>query len=514
MVTPKKPLKVHKSSRELQLQKITDLCNEIHSGQDIPDLLLMVARGGSRLLEAERVTLFLLDHEQGELWSPVTLDGEPIRFDARLGIAGASVMTGEVMNIPNAQEDEHFYQAIDARTKFTTQSVLAIPLFDSKREVIGTLQALNKRGGVFQQEDEEVAKLIAGQVSRAVENTTTLNNLKARQERLDRERASLLKEVECKFSTKNIIGVSEQVQANIRLIEQIRDSAVNVLITGESGTGKELIAKALHYNSPRAGNPFVALNCAALPESLIESELFGHESNAFTGAQRKRIGRFELAHTGTLFLDEIGDLSLSAQTKILRVLQEHEIDRLGGEGSRSINVRVIAATNVNLEQAMKQGTFRSDLYYRLRVVPIHTAPLREIPEDIQLLAEFFLQQECVEMGRQPMHLSPEVKQAFIKYAWPGNVRELQNEIKRLAVTVRRAVIAEKDLPPHIQGKSTGGEITGVGPVKTLKQSVEELEVREIKNALRLCQGNRVRTAKMLGLSRQGLLKKIARYTIN
>lgn len=513
MVVLRSNPKVNKSSKEIQIQKITDLCHEINSGQDVPELLLMVARGGTRLLEAERVTLFLFDQEQCELWSPLTLDGETIRFDARLGIAGASVMTGKLINVSNAQEDERFYQGVDARTKYKTQSVLAIPLRDSMGDVIGTLQALNKRGGSFQKTDEEVAKLIAGQVAIAIENAATLKKLKVRQQKLDRENLHLWKEVGSKFSTKNIIGTSEQVQAIVRLIEQIKDSAINVLITGESGTGKELIAKALHFNSPRARSPFVALNCAAIPESLIESELFGYEAGSFTDAKVRRTGHFELAHTGTIFLDEIGDLSLAAQASILRVLQEGEVLRVGGQVAKPVDVRVIAATNVNLEQAMKRGTFRSDLYYRLRVVPIHTAPLREIPEDIKMLADFFLMKICSEMGRGSMRLSAEAKRSFTQYSWPGNVRELENEIQRLAVTVRRSVIAEGDLSRHIQVSQAGGGVLGLNPVMTLKQAVEALEIREIKNALRQCQGNRVRTAKMLGLSRQGLIKKINRYSI-
>jgi DNA-binding NtrC family response regulator len=235
----------------------------------------------------------------------------------------------------------------------------------------------------------------------------------------------------------------------LALVERIRDTSVDVLITGESGTGKELMAKTIHYSSPRARKPFVALNCAALPENLLESELFGIEKGVATGVE-KRIGQFEAAHGGTLFLDEIGDLSLTAQAKILRVLQERVVQRLGGRETIPIDVRVLAATNQNLDEAIKQGKFREDLYYRLKVIHLRLPPLRTIPDDIEQLAHFFLARMCGEMNRAPLRFSPQAIEALRSAPWPGNIRQLQNEIKRLAICVAGPVIELEDLAPRNQ----------------------------------------------------------------
>ncbi len=230
----------------------------------------------------------------------------------------------------------------------------------------------------------------------------------------------------------------------VRLIERIRDSVVNVLITGESGTGKELAAKAIHYTSPRAKRPFVALNCAALPETLVESELFGIEKGVATGVER-RMGQFEKASGGTLFLDEIGDLSLTAQAKMLRVLQERVVERVGGRNLVPVDVRVLAATNKNLDEEIARGNFREDLYYRIKVIHIHMPPLREVREEVPLLANHFLREYCREMSRQPLEFAPGVVRQLTAGMWPGNVRQLRNEVMRLAACARGSRIEEEDL---------------------------------------------------------------------
>jgi transcriptional regulator with PAS, ATPase and Fis domain len=298
----------------------------------------------------------------------------------------------------------------------------------------------------------------------------------------------------------------------VKLIEQISDSSVNVLITGESGTGKELAAKAIHYASPRARQPFVALNCAALPESLVESELFGIEEGVATGV-RRRTGKFEEAHTGTLFLDEVGDLSPTTQAKLLRVLQERVVEHVGGRKPIPVDVRILAATNRDLEVANKEGTFRQDLYYRLNVIRIQMPALREIREDIPLLAQSFLSRYCREMKKEPMTLAPDALQALTAYPWPGNVRELENEVKRLVVSVRRTTITPEDLSETIRsGRHEPAPLAPAtaGPLKT---TVAELEKRMILEALQRCRHNQQQAAKALGLSRQGLIKKMKRYAI-
>ncbi len=486
------------------LQKILNLCQKMNAGRELRDLLLLVAQESARLIRAERVTIFVLDKERRELWSQTTLDGEFIRFDAMLGLAGAAVRSGEVINVPNAQEDDRFYEAVDARTKYKTRSVLVLPLRTPAGEIVGAFQALNKRGGPFDGEDEHIAQTLAAQVAIAIDNTTTVQALRT-------ENAHLWKEVESRFSTQNIIGTSDRIQAIVRLIDQVRNSPVDVLITGESGTGKELVAKALHYSSSRAKHPFVALNIAAIPDTLVDSELFGISEKTATGVG-SRLGKFEEAQGGTLFLDEIGELGLPIQTKLLRVLAEREIPKLGSKNVR-LDVRVIAATNADLDDAVRKGTFRRDLYYRLKVVTIETPPLREIPEDIPVLAEYLLQKVCRDMERDPKILTPGAKRRLGQYDWPWNVRELENELRRLAVTVRRPSITEGDLSPAIREQGNGPVSTFQGRAHRLKDAVEDLEIRLITNALKQCQGNQLRAAKVLGLSRQGLIKKIKRYRL-
>lgn len=493
------------------LQRVLDLCGQLNAERELPRLLELIARECSKILDCERVTIFLLDRENCELISQVTLDGEKIRLDARLGIAGACAMTGQVIKVDDAQQDQRFYTAVDARTSFRTRSVLAIPLRNPAGEVIGTFQCINKRQGAsFTTEDEGVAHALARQAAVAIETANLVQDLTRQRSLLEAENVQLRKEVEERFSTQNIIGTSEPIQLIIRLIDQIQDSSVDVLITGESGTGKEMVAKAIHYNSPRARKPFVAINCAALPETLVESELFGIEKGVATQVER-RIGKFEEANGGTLFLDEIGDLSQAAQVKILRVLQERVLQRVGGRTNIPVDVRVIAATNADLERAIKAGRFRSDLYFRLKVVTIHTPALRDIREDIPLLARTFLHRYCETMEKTQKSLTTGALRCLTRYDWPGNVRELENEIKRLVVSTKRNMIADEDLADAVRAAADRAGTSSGPAARSLKKAVEELERRMLADALQRCRGNQVQAARLLGLSRQGLIKKIARY---
>jgi Nif-specific regulatory protein len=430
-------------------------------------------------------------------------------MDARLGIAGACAMSGKVLNVEDAQQDARFHDAVDRRTRFKTRTVLAVPLRSLSGEVIGTLQFLNKARGQFTRADEHTAQALAAQAAGAVETATVVQDLRRRQVNLQAENLQLRREVEEKFSTRRIIGQSPPIQTIVRLVDQLRDSPVDVLITGESGTGKELIAKALHYNSSRSAHPFVAVNCTALPESLVESELFGIEKGVATGVDR-RIGKFEEADKGTLLLDEIGDLALGVQAKLLRALQERVIHRVGGRPAIPIDVRVIAVTNVDLTEAIKECRFRSDLYYRLKVVTIHVPSLRERREDIPLLANHFLEACCQALGKDLKKFAPPAIRRLTYYDWPGNIRELENEVKRLVAMTRKVTIAEEDLDEAVmQGKGITGDVSP--KVRSFKQAVEDLEKQMIRDALEACRSNQVQTAKLLGLSRQGLIKKMKRY---
>lgn len=499
-------------SLDRQLAEVLAVCQKLTAERDVPALLELIAREGARLMNADCVSIFLLDRERCELLSQVTLDGQSIRLDARLGIVGACVMTGQLINVADAQQDQRFYPSVDAQTKYRTKSVLAAPLRSPSGETLGVVEALNKKRGSFTTDDEQIAQALAAQAAIAIETATTLQALKQRLDKLQTENTQLWKQVEGRFSIQNIIGTSEPIQAIVRLIDEIRDSSVYILITGESGTGKELVAKALHYNSPRARGPFVAINCAALPENLIESELFGIERGVATGVER-RIGKFEEAHGGTLFLDEVGDLTLAAQVKLLRVLQERVLERVGGRASIPVDVRVIAATNANLDNAIRAGTFRQDLYFRLKVVTIHMPPLRQVREDILLLTNYFLRRYCQEMGRKLQKLSTGAQRCLNQYNWPGNVRELENEIRRLVASVRKTTVGEEDLSDTIRAACHEAASSSTGSGGSLKGAVEELEKRFIADALRQSRGNQLQAAKALGLSRQGLIKKMKRYRI-
>ncbi|HKW86939.1 MAG TPA: sigma-54-dependent Fis family transcriptional regulator [Nitrospiraceae bacterium] len=495
-----------------QLAEVLAVCQKMMAEREVPALLELIAREGARLMNADRVSIFLLDRERCELLSQVTLDGQSIRLDARLGIAGSCVMTGQLVNVADAQQDQRFYPSVDAQTKFRTRSVLAAPLRSPSGEPLGVVEALNKKRGPFTTNDEKIAQALADQAAIAIETATTLQTLKQRLDKLQAENTQLRKEVEGRFSIQNIIGTSAPIQTIVRLIDQIRDSSVYTLITGESGTGKELVAKAFHYNSPRAKGPFVAINCAALPENLVESELFGIERGVATGVER-RIGKFEEAHGGTLFLDEVGDLTLAAQVKLLRVLQERVLERVGGRASIPVDVRVIAATNADLDSAIRAGTFRQDLYFRLKVVEIHMPPLRQVREDIPLLTNYFLRKYSQEMGGSPKRLSAGAQRYLTKYDWPGNVRELENEIRRLVVSVRKTTVGEEDLSDAIRAACHDTASSSTRPGGSLKGAVEELERRFIADALRQSRGNQLQAAKALSLSRQGLIKKMKRYRI-
>jgi DNA-binding NtrC family response regulator len=324
--------------------------------------------------------------------------------------------------------------------------------------------------------------------------------------RLEWENKLLRTEVAGKYRFKNIIGKSPQIQKVFEMVDSIADSKASVLITGESGTGKELIAKAIHYNSPRKDLPFVKINCAALPENLMESELFGHEKGAFTGAIKKTRGRFELAHQGTLLLDEISEIPLSLQAKLLRVLQEREFERVGSGDTIQVDVRIISTSNQNLPELIQKGKFREDLYFRLNVIPIHIEPLRERKEDIIPLAEYFLEKYKKENNRNIKGISEKVYQMFMEYHWPGNVRELENYIERAVVTSRGNVLNIEDFPKGLLLKTEQqAQEFKVG------QTVYDAEKALILKTLEACAGNRTKAAQTLGISVRTLRNKLNEY---
>lgn len=314
-------------------------------------------------------------------------------------------------------------------------------------------------------------------------------------------------ETRCRFD--QLIGKSEKMQRIYSLVGMVADSDVTVLLTGESGTGKEVVARTIHHKSQRANFPFVTVNCGALPDDLFESELFGYERGAFTGAVATKIGRFELAHRGTLLLDEIGELSLKSQVDFLRVLETKEFRRLGGTKVVRVDTRIIAATNRNLEEAVKRGEFREDLFYRLNVVPIKLPPLRERAEDIPLLVETFLPEFCAQHNRPPKVIAPEAMRLLRLYSWPGNIRQLRNLLERLVITVRESTIRPEHLPEEIQVSREDVRTM----VVTLGTPLEVIEKEVIRRTLSEVTSHREKAAKLLGISLRSLQYKIKEYGI-
>jgi two-component system response regulator HydG len=325
---------------------------------------------------------------------------------------------------------------------------------------------------------------------------------------LRRENENLRRQVRERYSLPGIIGHSKEMQQALDLVMRVAPTDATILIQGESGTGKEVIAKAIHHTSPRTQHPFVAVNCGALPEPLLESEIFGHVKGAFTGATAHKKGLFEEAHGGTFFLDEIGDMPLSLQVKFLRVLQEGEIRRVGSNQATSVDVRVLAATNRDLGQLMQQGQFREDLYYRLNVIPLALPPLRERREDIPALAEHFLRRFGDKQHR-PLSLTANAVERLLRYPWPGNVRELENAMERTAILARNDLIGPDELPPHI----ASGTPLGPAPVLPREQTLAEVEKSHILQTIERCGWNHSQAAEALGIGRTSLWRKLKEYQI-
>jgi len=323
------------------------------------------------------------------------------------------------------------------------------------------------------------------------------------------ENRMLKTEVAGRYRFQNIIGKSPQLQKVFEMVDMVSDSRSSVFLAGESGTGKELIAKAIHYNSPRKDGPFIKINCAALPEGLVESELFGHEKGAFTGAIRQTRGRFEMADGGTLLLDEISEIPPGLQAKLLRVLQEREFERVGSGQSIQVDVRIISTSNKDVNEEIKKGNFREDLFFRLNVIPVYLAPLRERKEDIPLLAEHFLQKYNQENNKKVQGVSEKVYQLFLNYHWPGNVRELENYMERAVVTTKNKILAPADFPSELFFKKSEYDDSGL----KVGCSIADMEKALILKTLEAYAGNKTKAAEVLGVSSRTLRNKLKEYGV-
>lgn len=482
--------------------------------QDLREQFKAILKELSCRLGMERGMISLIDRETGRVWLDVAhqinIKGLEISYQPGEGITGKVAQTGRPMAVENLGREMHFLDRTGARRYLDRSelSFLCVPIIYDSR-VVGVLSADKMTRRVVNIERElAILSSVAELIAKAVQMRA-----------LEEENRRLLRVVgrAGRLGATDIIGHSRAMQEVFGLISQVADSNITVLIHGETGTGKELVAREIHRQSQRREGPMVCVNCAAIPDTLMESELFGHEKGAFTGALQKRKGRFEEAHGGTIFLDEVGELSAAAQAKLLRVLQEKQFQPLGSSRLLTVNVRVVAATNRNLERDIEAGLFRKDLYYRLNVFPIHLPPLCQRGSDIILLADNFIAKYAKELGKSVRRLSPQVIEIFLSYPWPGNVRELENCIERAILLAGGDTIEVAHLPPAMQLKprvESEASADGQGDDTDLSRVIASKEMALIIDALKASRGNQSEAAKSLKVTKRILQYKVKKYGID
>jgi formate hydrogenlyase transcriptional activator len=465
-----------------QLQLLLDVSNAVVSTLDLRELLTVISACLRRVMSHEYAGLALYDPDTDTLeihaldfqgGNGFLKEGLTVRMeDAPSGLAITKRETLLMTRADVEKIDSEFVRGILSEG---FQSGCFLPLIAHGRP-LGVLVVASGREATFPQSDAELLEPVAKQIAIAVENALGFTQIVDLANKLTEEKLYLEEEIRTEHNFEEIIGVSASLKRVLHEVETVAATDATVLICGETGTGKELVARALHNLSPRRERTLVKVNCGAIPTGLLESEMFGHEKGAFTGAIERRIGRFELAHHGTIFLDEVEDIPLELQPKLLRVLQEHELERLGSSRTIKVDVRVVAATNVNLAEMVAEKRFRSDLYYRLNVVPITLPPLRERPEDISLLVNFFVRKYTQRMKKSIERIPAETMAALASYSWPGNIRELQNLIER-AVTLSRGSVLDVPLAELKQSAKVASDLNGA----------EKLEAVEREHILRILQ---------------------------
>jgi Nif-specific regulatory protein len=478
-----------------------------HSLQIILNVMqkrLRIQRGAVTLYERGSETIFIhrsfglsdLEKSRG-IYAP----GE--------GITGEVVESGLPILVPHISDDTRFLDRTKAHSDGAgmNASFFCVPIIHAKK-VYGAISAervyLNRD---LLRQDMELVSTLGSMIAPAVELYLMENFEKVK---LENENRRLKSELKKKFKPSNIIGNSKPMQEIYQLIDKVSTTKATVLVLGETGVGKELVASAIHYNSPSCDGPFIVFNCAALPESIVESELFGHEKGAFTGAVAQRKGRFEMADGGTIFLDEVGELSLALQAKLLRVLQQRTFERVGGSKPVRVDLRIIAATNRDLPDLIAKGQFREDLFYRLNLFPITIPPLRDRASDVILLADHFVTASAQEMGKEVKRISTPALNMLTAYHWPGNVRELENVVERAVILADDGVIHGYNLPPSLQTSAETGTNFGCG----LEAKIQAVEYEMIVEALKNHNGNTTEAAKELGLTRRILGLRMEKHAIN
>jgi Nif-specific regulatory protein len=498
-----------------ELSLLFGISYTLESSLELRDVIRPVLLKMAEVLGLKRGTITILREEHGEVTIseavglPAGHEGEYLQACRELILqvtsTGQALVVQDISKEPVLKEPWAQEKPVDQNS--VTVAYICVPI-KFGAEVVGALSVERAlTGPVRLSSDRRLLSLIANVIAQTVHiHRATQEKVSA----LHRENERLQEQMQSQFRPRNILGNSDAMRTVFLHIEQVACSTTTVLIRGESGVGKELVARALHEQSPRRGKAFVKFNCAALPESIIESELFGHERGAFTGAVAMRKGRFEIADGGTIFLDEIGDLSPPTQVKLLRVLQEKEFERVGSQTPMKCDVRIIAATSRNLEEMMEREKLRADLYYRLNVFPIYVPPLRERKSDLLLLADHFVEKFSKSSGRNVRRISTAAIDLLVSYHWPGNVRELENCIERAVLVSGGQSIEAHHLPPTLQKKDPSEK----GPAGALDSAVGALEYEMIVAELKACDGNMARAARNLGLTERQIALRVKRFGID
>ncbi|HDQ13746.1 MAG TPA: GAF domain-containing protein [Sediminispirochaeta sp.] len=470
---------------------------------EIPDgrsLLKKILESAARLTNGESSSLLLVDNENQKLYFEIALGpkGPAVKsFTLNMGegIAGWVAQNRTSLIVNDVDSDRRYLSEISSKISYPTESILAVPMI-LKDKCIGVIEIINKKNHAkFSNEDLQWLEVFAGQAALTIQNAKEYS-------KVQNEVYRLQDQVNRQGGFHTFVGKSKIIQEKLDIAVRAAQTKSSVLITGESGTGKELFAEQIHLNSPRADAPFIRVNCAALPEHLLESELFGHVKGAFTDAHRDRYGRFEMADGGTIFLDEIGEIPLALQSKLLGVLQSRSFQKVGASESTYVDVRILAATNKDIEQEVEEGRFREDLYYRLNVLPFHIPPLRERPDDIMELAEYFLHKVSRETSKKIRGLTQEAIDLLLSYQWPGNVRELENIIERAVVLSSSEYIQASDLLLQGAGTEIDENLSG----KTLKEAVDQFKKHYILRVLEKNNWNQTKASKDLDIQRTYLSK--------
>jgi Nif-specific regulatory protein len=497
-----------------EVELLSDVSKSLAESLDLEETLTSMLKSFDTHLKLRRGMITLLDPDTEtinvRLAHGLSKKSQSLAsYKVGEGIIGLVVQKGKEIIVPDISKDPRFLHKTRSRKQEKGKKIafFCVPI-KLEGKTIGAL-SVDKQSGP--KDDFEANVRLLNVTATMVAQAVKLNKLvESDRKKLREENVRLRREIKSHFNIHNMVGTSNAMKEVYSLIEQVSNSNATVLLRGESGTGKDLVAHAIHYNSLRADKPFVKVNCTALPDTLLESELFGHEKGAFTGAAERKLGRFERAHGGTIFLDEIGDFSLNLQVKLLRVIQFKEFERVGGLETIKTNVRIVVATHKNLEEQIKEGLFREDLYYRINVFPIYMPPLRERKDDIMLLADHFLEKIATENNKNISRISTPAIDMLTRYHWPGNIRELENCIERAVLLCNDDVIRSEHLPPSLQMAKKTEPVTQ----RSLTEIIENKERELIVDALKKFDGKQRKTAKELGISERILGYKIKKYGIH